>query len=402
MSKISYLNILSPNFLENPYPYYQRLHRDDLIYHDDKMGAYFVGSYEEVQAILTSPIFTTAPLAKRAQPVMQDRVLAQMEGNEHTIKRRKILHGLSGQYFKEHHRPLIENVTKKLIQRYKSSGRLNLVGDFGKEYAVLVTLGLLDLPTEKYSRIAAWHKGIADFITRFDLSEEETTYSLECSRHLVDFLTPIVCLRKSSPKKDLISLLCQISGDTFIMSESEIVALCLNILLAATEPADKALAMLFWHLLSQPKCYEKIKKDRSLLRPAIEETLRLTSPVQLIPREASQDVIIGDVSISKGSIIYTLIGSANRDPRVYERPDYFDMYRWIHREDKSRAKRHFAFGSGTHVCIGAEFSMRQLEITANIILDSLDQLRLPDCFQYREVGLYTRGPISMPLEFRAS
>lgn len=198
-------------------------------------------------------------------------------------------------------------------------------------------------------------------------------------------------------------MLCDANTADEPMTVSEIIALCLNILLAATEPADKSLAMLFWHLLSHPDQFADVEADRTLLRPAIEETLRLTSPVQLIPREASQDVVISDIAIPKGSLVFNLIGAANNDPTIFAHPGRFDLYRWVRgrRGPEARRKRHLAFGTGTHACLGAEFSLRQLDITAGLILDRLHQIRLPEDFRYREAGLYTRGPVAMPLVFDA-
>lgn len=399
MSQLVNFDVLDSAFMANPYPTYQRLHQDDLILFDRTMQAYFVGKYDDVNHILRCSDFTTAPLAERAQPVMGDRVLAQMEGSEHAQKRKAVLRGLSGRYFQNQHGPLIESISRALLTPFLNQGKMDLVNDFGKDYAVLVTLGLLGLPTENHRQIAAWHKGVADFITRLDLTDEERMYSLACSDQLSSLLKPIVAYRNRHPGDDLISLLCQVGHESGGMTTNEIIALCLNILLAATEPADKTLAMLFKHLLDDPARFAEVKDDRKLLREAIDETLRLTSPVQLIPREASIDSVISGVTIPKGAMVFNMIGAANRDPKVFVDPEQFHLHRRRDAKNDKLKKRHLAFGTGPHVCLGAEFSLRQIEITANVLFDSLPNLRFAKGFQFSEHGLYTRGPDSLQLVF---
>nr|WP_246550305.1 cytochrome P450 [Photorhabdus caribbeanensis] len=222
-------------------------------------------------------------------------------------------------------------------------------------------------------------------------------HSLECSQKLIRLLKPIIDQRRRNPSGDIISIFCQ---DT-AMSMSEITALCLNILLAAIEPADKILAMMLNHLISNPSMLEAVLKDRSLVRDAFEETLRLTSPVQLIPREASEDVTISGIDIPKGALIFCMIGAANRDPSVFHKPNEFDLYRRKNTtsQQKANRKRHLAFGTGTHACAAAAFSLSQLEVSSNIILDRLHNLRFADNHHYQETGVYTRGPSKLLLSF---
>ncbi|EYU14766.1 cytochrome P450, cyclodipeptide synthase-associated [Photorhabdus aegyptia] len=397
MAKLSSFSILDPKFIKNPYDFYDILHKQDLVYFDQPRNGYFIGKYEDVDAILKSSIFNTKPLTALAEPVMGDRVLAQMEGEEHACKRKLIMQGLSKDYFNRYYEPMIRKITEDLLQPYMEKGNIDIVNDFGRDYAVLVTLGILGLPSDNYRDIAEWHKGIASFITQFDQTEPEKMHSLECSQKLIRLLKPIIDQRRRNPRGDIISIFCQ---DT-AMSMSEITALCLNILLAAIEPADKILAMMLNHLISNPSMLEAVLKDRSLVRDAFEETLRLTSPVQLIPREASEDVTISGIDIPKGALVFCMIGAANRDPSVFHKPNEFDLYRRKNTtsQQKANRKRHLAFGTGTHACAAAAFSLSQLEVSSNIILDRLHNLRFADNHHYQETGVYTRGPSKLLLSF---
>jgi len=400
MAKLIDFEVASNDFQKDPYPHYTRLHCEDAVLHDKQYGAYFVGKYADVQFILTNSNFTTAPLAERAQPVMGGRVLAQMEGSEHGSKRKTVLSGLSGRYFRERYAPMIRRISEDLLHPRLSFGTVDLVNQFGKDYGVLVTLNVLGLPTDRYKEIATWHTGIVDFITSLQMSDSQRRYNLDCSQRLIEYLTPIVLRHLQCPGDDLMSMLCRQDEQGTTMTVSEIVALCLNILLAATEPADKTLALLFKHLLEHPVELEQVRSNRDLLSAAIDETLRLTPPVQLIPRQAAMEVDISGVVIPAGALVFCMIGAANRDPKTFESPDTFNIGRRKNGATSlGRISHHLAFGAGTHVCVGAAFSLLQIEITANLLLDKLHGLTYSPGFIYKEVGLYTRGPESLCIDF---
>jgi cytochrome P450 len=142
---------------------------------------------------------------------------------------------------------------------------------------------------------------------------------------------------------------------------------------AAGDTTFRSTGNLLVHLLSdRPDQFEMLKKDRSLLAKAIEETLRLEPPVNYSYRTAVRDVEIGGVKIPKGSLITTMQGYANRDPGVYPDPDRFDMLR-------PTPRMHLAFISGHHICLGQHLARLEMTRALNILMDRFPKLRLdPD------------------------
>ncbi|WP_273755162.1 MULTISPECIES: cytochrome P450, cyclodipeptide synthase-associated [unclassified Bartonella] len=402
MRHIIQFNIMDKSFQNNPYKTYQAIHSSNSVLWDENLKAYFFGRYEDVNAILKDVRFTTAPLAVRAEPVMGDRVLAQMEGDEHHKKRHAVLSKLTGKMFRTRYAPLIEETIDRLLMPYLAKGRINIMNEFGKDYSVLVTLMVLGLPIDRYKDISIWHKGIASFVTSLNQSDEEKEFSLSCSKNIISYLTPLIEEWDKNSSEDLISVLCQKTDDGNNMTTSEIVALVLNMLLAAIEPADKTLAYLFYHLLTNPNELEKIQNDRTVLGDAITETLRLTSPVQLIPRQTNQAMEFAGISLPANSLIFCMIGAANRDPNVFMEPNNFIPKRKRIRKtepDLIKTANHLAFGAGIHICVGSAFALMQIELTANRLLDKLLKISLIDGFLLEEEGLYTRGPSALPITF---
>ncbi|WP_375622577.1 MULTISPECIES: cytochrome P450 [unclassified Bartonella] len=219
---------------------------------------------------------------------------------------------------------------------------------------------------------------------------------------MISYLTPLIEEWDKNSSEDLISVLCQKKNDSTSMTPSEIVALVLNMLLAAIEPADKTLAYLFYHLLTNPNKLEKIQNDRTLLGDAIAETLRLTSPVQLIPRQTNQAMEFASVSLPANSLVLYMIGAANHDPDAFMDPNKFIPERKRVGKtgpDLIRTANHLSFGAGMHVCVGSAFALMQIELTANRLLDKLINISLTDGFILEEEGLYTRGPSALPITF---
>ncbi|MCY7792767.1 cytochrome P450, cyclodipeptide synthase-associated [Bacillus haynesii] len=396
-------SVLSEQYHENPYQYFSYLRESDPVHYEESLDSYFISRYQDVRRVLQNQdVFTTKSLAKRAEPVMRGPVLAQMKGKEHTAKRRIVLRRFIGESL-DHLTPLIKENAQRLLAPHLEKGRIDLVNDFGKTFAVCVTMDILGLDKNDHQTVRNWHSGVADFITSLNQAPEDREHSLKCSEQLAEYLNPIIEERRKHPGHDLISILCTSEYEGVAMSDRDIRALILNILLAATEPADKTLALMIYHLLHHPDQMNDVLEDRTLLPQAIAETLRYKPPVQLIPRQLSQDSEIGGVELKEGTTVFCMIGAANRDPEAFEDPDEFN----IHRSDLevksafSGAARHLAFGSGVHNCVGAGFAKTEIELVANIVLDQLENIKLEEDFVYRETGLYTRGPVSLNIRFDA-
>ncbi|MEJ8640965.1 cytochrome P450, cyclodipeptide synthase-associated [Streptomyces sp. MS1.HAVA.3] len=394
-------SVLSEDFAAAPYRYFAPLREQAPVHYEPAIDSYFVSRHQDVKRVLTDhEAFTTEMLQVRAEPVMRGPVLAQMTGAEHTAKRKIVVRGFTGQALQDQIRAIRTNAAD-LIAPFLPRGRVDLVNDFGKPFAVLVTLDILGLDTKDWQQVAAWNSGITEFITSIVLPPERRRHCLDCAEQLEAYLVPVIEHRRRHPGDDLISKLCTAEFDGIAMSNRDVTALIINVLVAASEPADKTLAYLFKHLIDHPEQMARIRRDPSLLPAAIAETLRYTPPVQLIPRQAEREAVFAGTTVPAGATVFCMIGAANRDPDAFTAPDTFD----IDRADLGTARsftaaaQHLAFGTGLHQCVGAAFARAEIETVAAMLLPLLDQVRYSPGFDYRETGLYTRGPASLSLDF---
>jgi cytochrome P450 len=113
-------------------------------------------------------------------------------------------------------------------------------------------------------------------------------------------------------------------------------------------------------LLRRPKDLALLRSDEGLLATAIEEMLRFESPIQRGWRRVAADVELHGERLREGQLVYLMLGAANRDPRVFDDPDRFDLSR--------QPNRHSAFGHGIHFCVGAPLSRLEARIAFPVLL----------------------------------
>ncbi|MFF1903624.1 cytochrome P450, cyclodipeptide synthase-associated [Kitasatospora sp. NPDC058218] len=394
-------SILSEDFAAAPHRHFARLRERSPVHYEPEIDSYFLSRHQDVRRVLTDhDAFTTETLQVRAEPVMRGPVLAQMTGAEHTAKRKIVVRAFTGPALQDQIRAVHANAAE-LLTPFLPLGRIDLVNDFGKPLAVRVTLDVLGLDRNDWQQVSAWLGGVGEFITGIVLAPERRRHCLDCAEQLEAYLVPIIEQRRRHPGADLISKLCTAEFDGIAMSTRDVTALVINVLIAAVEPADKTLALLFKHLIDHPRQLARVRRDPTLLPAAIAETLRYTPPVQLIPRRAEQDAEFAGTAVPAGATVFCMIGAANRDPDAFTAPDAFDL----HRPDLGTARsftaaaQHLSFGTGLHQCPGAAFARAEIETVAALLLPLLDDVRFSPGFRYRETGLYTRGPAALSLDF---
>lgn len=137
--------------------------------------------------------------------------------------------------------------------------------------------------------------------------------------------------------------------------------------LAATTTTERVIGRAVLRLVEEPPLEARLRADRALAAPFLEEIMRLHPPEHVVPRLAAAPVEIAGTLIPAGAIVYLCVGAANRDPAQHEAPDELRLDR--------PGKRHFAFGSGIHHCVGAPLARRVAAQALGVLLDGSERLR---------------------------
>jgi cytochrome P450 len=170
---------------------------------------------------------------------------------------------------------------------------------------------------------------------------------------------------------------------------------------AGGETTEKGLSTTLRNLLAHPDALAAVRHDRSLVARAIAESFRFTAPTHMVPRQTREEIAVSGGILPAGAEVMCFLGSANRDERRFADPDRFDLHRPEADPDRAFTGQaaHLAFGGGRHFCLGAVLSRFEIEVAVNRILDALPDLRLANEVPPPDVGLFLRGPATLPVRF---
>jgi cytochrome P450 len=270
----------------------------------------------------------------------------------------------------------IEKTVHTLIDAFEGEGRAELNVEFCAAIPVLTITGSFGIPVAQ----------ALDVRENFNRPDR-----------LVSMIAPVVAARRRQPEDDLISVLVESEvadedGRTHRLSDAEIYSFAALLLAAGSGTTWKQMGITLTALLQRPDVLDAVRQDRSLLRNAIEESVRWEPTDPMFSRWVTEEVNHHGTRLPKGSVLHLCIGSANRDPRRWERPDEYDIFRPL--------KPHLAFASGPHVCLGQHVARAEMTIAINALLDRLPNLRLdPRAEPPRLIGFYERGATAIPVVF---
>ncbi|HKZ02236.1 MAG TPA: cytochrome P450 [Pyrinomonadaceae bacterium] len=200
--------------------------------------------------------------------------------------------------------------------------------------------------------------------------------------------------RRRDPRDDLATALIQAEEAGDKLSEDELLAMVFLLLIAGHETTVNLIGNGMLALLDHPDAMNKLRRDPTLIKIAVEELLRYSSPVFMsTERYAREDLNIHGLTIPRGGMTLGVIGSANRDETVFENPDELDITR--------EPNKHLSFGQGIHFCLGAPLARLEGEIAINTILRRMPDLHLAvstESLRWRP-SMFLRGLESLPVSF---
>jgi cytochrome P450 len=206
-----------------------------------------------------------------------------------------------------------------------------------------------------------------------------------------DYFAEVVERRRLEPGGDLISVLVTAETEEGCLSDEEVRAFCLILLVAGNETTTNLIGNAVLTLLEHPDELSKLRCDRSRVPDALEETLRFESPIQWLPRLATCDTRIAGTELPKGALVLPMYGSANRDKARFPHADRFDVDRDM--------RGHLGFGFGTHFCLGAGLARLEGRVALEEILERLPGLERTGAPLERAASVFIRGLEKLPLRF---
>jgi len=162
----------------------------------------------------------------------------------------------------------------------------------------------------------------------------------------------------------------QLEAESGQLSDVEIRVNCMSLLVGGNLTTTDLIANGVWLFLTHPEELAKLKAQPKLINAAVEEILRVESPVDLTGRVASRDLDIGGCPVRQSQALYASLKAANRDPAVWTDPHRFDITREHH--------PHVAFGGGAHICIGAPLARLEAQVALPALFQRFPNLALAE------------------------
>ncbi|OLT06534.1 hypothetical protein BJF90_15685 [Pseudonocardia sp. CNS-004] len=351
-------------------------------------GAWFVTRHEDVLKIYRDlETFSNADIYPTRVPIPcviaekvgadyrfpTDKHLNTMDEPEHTRVRKIMTKVFSARRVRERE-PEVRALANQLVDGFVNGGTVDLLGRYTSPIPTGVVAMLLGTTQEVGRKFRGWVENIFTLTGQLDLPEEEAIKHwnglIECESWARDLIAD----HRKRPRDDFTSFMIEAESDdgSPSLSDDEILQQVLSVLLAGSDTSSVAIAETVYRLLAVPERWLAVVDNPALIPAAIEEGMRLASPVRGLHRFVTRDVELGGVLVPAGSDVYFMHSSANRDASVFADPDAFDL-------ERSEMREHLSLGTGARFCLGAPLARLEARVAIETLVERLPDLRLaPD------------------------
>ncbi|MBM3138847.1 MAG: cytochrome P450 [Chloroflexi bacterium] len=385
--------LFAPSFFDDPYPTYAALREHGPLVRLAGTRSYLVIGFDEAYHVLRhherySSAGERVIAGERGDAAAPDRVrlvLITDDPPRHTRFRGLVNRAFTPRRVRDLE-PFIRGVVERLVDAFPRGGAdVDVVGALTVPLPVTVIATLLGIPPAEGDRFKRWSNALIAAQQGAARRAELMAMGL--------YLMGAVVQRRAEPAEDLLTALAEAEIDGERLQDWEITGFAVLLLVAGNETTTNLIGNMLNVLAGRPALWERLRADRSLVEPFIEETLRYDSPVQTLPRIALVEETLGGVTVSPGTQLHVCYGAANRDPRTFPEPDEFRLDREL--------SRHLAFGSGIHYCLGAPLARAEARIALEALLDRVTGVSRGAAPAERQRASHiVRGFQHLPLSFR--
>jgi cytochrome P450 len=367
---------------ENPFPIYDRIRSEGQISRGPL--TYVAPSHEAASAVLRSDVFRVG-LDLAAVPWFMRRVLARgtdgriigpidppsllaVNPPEHSRYRRQVAKVFTPRAIAALE-PRVQRIAEELLDDLEGrADTVDLVATYASLLPVTVIAEILGVPVDMRELFLTWGNAAAPAL---DVGLRYREYR-DCQRgirSLNEWMYAHIERLRRDPGDDLLSKLITVEDDGARMTDVELMATAGLLLAAGFETTVNLIGTGAYLLLTHPDQLRVLQDYPSVWSNAVDEILRFDSPVQNTARYAAVDTEICGLPIPRSGFVQVLIGGANRDPKMFDDPNRFDVRR-------TNARDHLAFSAGVHYCIGAALARAEGRIGLQALFERYPDLAL--------------------------
>lgn len=381
-----------PRVQEDPYSVYRQLRDEHPAYHNESRDFWALSRFEDIWSATHDPgRFSSASGIVIGQDVMAAAgdampMLIMMDPPRHDELRKMVSRAFTPRRMAAMEDE-VRRITRELLSSFLERGEVELVHEFAAPLPMIVIAEMLGVPVSDRAQFREWSDHLVK-VNPDDPATMERTFAAAIG--LNNYFEPMLEARRKDPKDDLMSALLSAESDGKKLSQEELIGFCFLLLVAGNETTTNLISNAAAVLYDRPEVRRRITEDPSMLPAAVEEFLRLESPVQGLARTLTEDLEMHGQVMREGDKVLLLFGSANRDGREFENPDEFVV-------DRS-SDRVLAFGHGIHYCLGAALARLECRVAFEELLATIPDYAIGEGSE-RLLSGPIRGFDHLPLTF---
>ena len=368
----------SPVFQADPFPVYRWMRDEAPVFYSEKWNWWALSRFEDVRAAALDPAtylsFEGIDIDDTAKDQNPPGFLPNVDNPRHDQIRAVVQPPLLPGRVNER-ADVVRGTVRRLIDAWRHRGSVDLAQELAWPLPNEVFFDLLGLPESgpDRARLERWVHELKD---RKPDDARLTPLAKAATAGIQSYFVDLLNERRRKPRPDLVTHLvnAEIDGvpfaDEHIHDASEIMGLMLVLFLGGVESTAGLVGTLFKLLAENPEQREILRANPELIPDAVEEAIRIATPLQLVGRTTSREVTLHGVTIPAGGRVVLVYGAANRDERRFADPDRFDVTRG--------KQRHLGFGEGMHGCIGAPLARLEAKIALEDALPLMGDYTITD------------------------
>ena len=371
-------NPLDPRLRTSPYDVYRELRLEAPVFWQPMMQTWVLTRYNDNLAVLRDHAAFSSERTRARNALVQQLesyrlssgplgttpTMLSIDPPAHTRMRHLVNKAFTPRVI-ERIRPHIAEIADQLLDVLPEPGELDVVRDLAIPLPMIVIAEVLGVPLSDRERFKAWSSVIASSLGGPFQPPDVLERARVASNEIADYFRVQIAHRRKAPRDDLLSALCAAEEQGDLLSEDELIATCILLLVAGNETTTNLIGNGMLALLDHPDERRRLQADPSLIETAVDEMLRYEGSVQMTSRIVDHDLEFRGHRFEEGQVVLVMLAAANRDPGQFPDPDRFDVAR--------RPNRHLAFGQGIHYCLGAPLAVAEAQVAFETLLRRLPE-----------------------------
>lgn len=378
---------------EDPYPVYRELRERAPLYRNEELGFWALSRHSDVlagfkdSARLSNSFGVSLDASAYHEGADSTMSFLAMDPPRHTRMRALVSHGFTPRRIAELE-DRIRELARRYIDRFRAGGNCDFIADFAGRLPMDVVSEMLGVPEQDRDDLRSWADAV---VHREPGVTDVPPEGLRAAAKMLQYFGELVTEREKHPSDDLTGALLRAEIDGDRLSAREVLGFLFLMIVAGNETTTKLLGNAVFWLSQNPSERARLNADPSLIRQWVEETLRYDSSTQALVRRVGHDFELHGQKVCEGDRLVLLVGSANRDDRVFDDPDRFDLDR--------NTTAMLSFGQGTHFCLGAALARLEARVALEEVQESLSDFEVDLAGARRIHSVNVRGFASLPISF---